>query len=149
MKMRILLLVGAAGLLSMLVAVGCPGVKKQTKVLIRTGDYGTEELYLANVDGSGTRDVSNDPQDNFVGVITPDGKRIVFDSTPGNWQASSLVVMNLDGTGRTPLVTDPGMHTVSAVTPDGKAIVFETNVAGKNDVPDDPAGRHRVAESEQ
>ena len=92
----------------------------------------TAEIYLMNADGTNVRRITHNTTGENFPVLSPDGKRIVFESNrlrkesdPVNWM--SLFVMNVDGTGETSLV--PGNS--ATWSRDGKSISFHTSASGK------------------
>jgi Tol biopolymer transport system component len=88
------------------------------------------EIYLLNLDGSGEQRVTHDTVGDGFGTLSPDGKKIVFESNnngegePGN--TSNLYVMNADGTDQTFLIRG-GSPTWS---PDSKYIAFHASASG-------------------
>lgn len=89
------------------------------------------EIYLMNGDGTNIRQVTHNTTGENFPVLSPDGKRILFESNrlrkesdPVNWM--SLHVMNVDGTGETSLV--PGNS--ASWSPDSKSIVFHASASG-------------------
>ena len=90
------------------------------------------EIYLMNGDGTNIRRVTHNTTGENFPVLSPDGKRIVFESNrlrkesdPKNWV--SLYVMNVDGTGEASLV--PGNS--ATWSPDSKNIAFHASASGK------------------
>ncbi|MDQ3489931.1 MAG: hypothetical protein M3449_02540, partial [Acidobacteriota bacterium] len=90
------------------------------------------EIYLMNPDGTNVRRITNNTTGENFPAISPDGKRIVFESNrlrkesdPENWV--SLFVMNVDGSGETALV--PGNS--ATWSRDSKTIAFHASASGK------------------
>jgi TolB protein len=90
------------------------------------------EIYLMNADGTNVRRITHNTTGENFPALSPDGKRIVFESNrlrkesdPVNWV--SLFVMNVDGTGEVPLV--PGNS--ATWSRDGKSIAFHASASGK------------------
>ena len=90
------------------------------------------EIYLMNPDGTNVRRITNNTTGENFPAISPDGKRIVFESNrlrkesdPDNWV--SLFVMNVDGSGEVSLV--PGNS--ATWSRDSKSIAFHASASGK------------------
>ena len=91
------------------------------------------EIYLMNGDGTNVRRITNNTTGENFPAISPDGKRIVFESNrlrkesdPVNW--ASLFMMNVDGSGETSLV--PGNS--ATWSRDSKSIAFHASASGKS-----------------
>jgi TolB protein len=89
------------------------------------------EIYLMNGNGTNPRRLTENTYADGFPSISPDGRRIVFDSnrrrTEGEpFNTSDLFVMNVDGTGQT-LVTRGSSATWS---PDSKQIAFHASASG-------------------
>jgi TolB protein len=90
------------------------------------------EIYLMNGDGTNVRRITHNTTGEGFPALSPDGKRIVFESNrlrkesdPLNW--ASLFVMNVDGSGGVSLV--PG-HSATW-SQDSKSIAFHASASGK------------------
>lgn len=94
---------------------------------------GTREIWIANADGTGFINISNDPADDFGPSWAPDGLRIAFSSNrrgvaTGHKDRYDIFVVNADGSGLTNL-TDGGIGTnINPVwSPDGTRIAYVRN----------------------
>jgi TolB protein len=91
------------------------------------------EIYLMNEDGMNLRRLTENMDGDFLPALSPDGKKIVFDSNrlrlpppdePLN--TSDLFLMNTDGTEQTYLIRGSS----ATWSPDGKNIVFHASASG-------------------
>jgi len=89
------------------------------------------EIYLMDGDGTNPRRVTENAHFDCFPALSPDGKKIVFDSNrlraegePFN--TSHLFVMEADGTGQTPLVRGNS----ATWSPDGRKIAFHASASG-------------------
>jgi Tol biopolymer transport system component len=79
------------------------------------------DLYVVNADGTGLKQVTNDPAWERQPAWSPDGSKIAFDVWPGGDVAKAeLWVMNADGSGRVRLTAGKNADW----SPDGKQIVY-------------------------
>jgi len=89
------------------------------------------EIYLINLDGSGEQRLTQNNVFDGFGTLSPDGKKIVFDSNRNRLEGepvntSGLFLMNADGTDQT-FLTRGGSPSWS---PDGKYIAFHASASG-------------------
>jgi TolB protein len=90
------------------------------------------EIYLMNGDGTNARRITHNTTGEGFPALSPDGKRIVFESNrlrkesdPINW--ASLFVVNVDGSGEVSLV--PGNS--ATWSRDSASIAFHASASGK------------------
>src|SRR5207237_9296221 len=83
-----------------------------------------EDVFTINSDGTGLRQLTDDPQRDRVPSFSPDGNRIYFYSErAGNWEIWSI---RPDGSGLTQITRTPpelGMMLFPQVSPDGSRLL--------------------------
>ncbi len=84
--------------------------------------YPTYDLFTANADGTGVRQLTKTNGYDAEATVSPDGKRIVFTSTRDG--DLDLYVMNTDGKRVRRLTTELGYDGGAFFSPDGKQIVY-------------------------
>lgn len=98
----------------------------------------SEDIYVANADGTGVRNVSNSPDvRDYPPVWSPDGSRLAFpahslgDEVNGT-QNIHIVVVNADGSGLTSITsTSTGLGQALSWSPDGTRITVTSSRAGR------------------
>jgi Tol biopolymer transport system component len=87
------------------------------------------ELYVARVDGSEMRQVTQLGGANWAPFFTPDGTRIVFSSNHASPRGFpfNLFMVNLDGTGLEQVTFDTAFDSFPMFSPDGKRLVWGSN----------------------
>jgi TolB protein len=81
------------------------------------------DVWVMRPDGSGLRNVTNDPADDIEPALSPDGSRIAFISDRDG--SHELHVIAFDGTSVVRLTDDSGAVGWPAWTPDGNRIAYE------------------------
>jgi TolB protein len=95
----------------------------------RTGNY---EIYSSYLDGSETKQLTDDPADDTDPDVSPDGSKIVFTSTRnGN---KDIYVMDADGGNLLQITDDPADDYMPAWSPNGKVIAFTSRRSGNSDI---------------
>jgi TolB protein len=110
------------------------------------GIGGSYDVYVINSDGTGERNISNSPEEEYWASWSPDGARIAFPRMSGpRLIAGTFVVVDPDGS-HPVLLTGPSVNSNTAVwSPDGSRLlgyVYNPNL-GTNDAIAvfDPSGR--------
>jgi len=103
-------------------------VRPPSLLFLRAAPGGSPDirnLWTANGDGSGARQITNERAGVLEYTAAPDGSRIAY-TMPETQRATSLWAINLDGTGRTRLspVGDPSIYASPAWSPAGDVIVY-------------------------
>src|SRR5688572_2190937 len=94
----------AIGLLATVAWHGA-GAADNHQLLFTSQRIGNPEIFLANADGTGAKNLTNNPAEDTGGAWSPDGKQIVFasDRTGGG----DLYIMDADGGNVRQLTSDP------------------------------------------
>jgi TolB protein len=87
------------------------------------------EVWVANVDGSNAKQVTNFGQANWAPTFMPDSKRIIFASNHEYKRGFpfNLYTINGDGSNLQKVSRDKGFDAFPMFSPDGKRIVFASN----------------------
>ena len=87
------------------------------------------EVFVANADGSGQRQVTSLGKANWAPTYMPDSKRIIFASNHEYERGFpfNLYTMNEDGTNLEKVSRDKGFDAFPLFSPDGKKVVFSSN----------------------
>ncbi len=94
------------------------------KVAFHDGPDNAREVWIANHDGTGLINVSNDAADDANATWSADGMRLAFQSkrNGGRWD---IYIVNADGSGLTNITNTPTADETSPVwSPDGQRIAF-------------------------
>lgn len=83
------------------------------------------DIYTVNRDGTGLKRLTNYNEYTAEGVLSPDGKKIVFTSLKDG--DLEIYTMNVDGSDVRRLTTTPGYDGGPWWSPDGKRIVYRAN----------------------
>lgn len=88
---------------------------------------GNDEIWTINADGTGQRQLTNDPSDDRRPIVSPDGKFVYFASNRTG--EAHVWRMNSDGTNQTQITKKQGGFPL-AVTPDGKTLYYANLIGG-------------------
>lgn len=91
------------------------------------------ELWVANADGSGARQITRLGGANFAPFFHPDGRRIIFSSNFENPRGGrfDLFLVNSDGTGLEKVTTFEDFDSFPMFSPDGRKLVWASNRNGR------------------
>ena len=141
-------LAALCALLAAVVATGHVRAAQESKPVRETIVYSSIQpanwdLYLFEGPGSEPRRLTTDPGLDYNGVISPDGRWVVF--TSERTGSPDLYVLDLHGDAATrPLVEGPAMEDAAAISPDGRRLLFVSTRSGDADIfempfrPEDP-----------
>lgn len=89
------------------------------------------EIYVADVDGSNVKKITNLGNANWAPFFHPSGKKILFSSNhhspPGGRPQFNLFAINLDGSGLEQITFDDVFDAFPMFSRDGKQLVFASN----------------------
>jgi len=91
------------------------------------------ELFTANADGSGAKQITNFGCASFAPTFTPDGKKILFASNKHKCDSSlfELYLINTDGSGLEQVTSYGKFTSFPEFSPDGKKIIFSSSFQSK------------------
>ena len=97
---------------------------------------GTHEIYMMNADGSNQVNLTNDSERrDWDADWSPDGTKIVWESSNLNFEDLDVYVMNADGSNVVNLTNSPDTFDAwPDWSPDGRKIAFTSDRDGNNDV---------------
>ena len=108
-----------------------PEAIKEYKELLAEGMVAPTnmEVFVANADGSNTKQITALGQANWAPNFTPDGKHIIFCSNHEYKRGFpfNMYLIDLEGKGLEKISRDKGFDAFPMFSPDGKKIIFASN----------------------
>jgi cysteine-rich repeat protein len=101
-------------------------------IAFRSERSGNLDIWVMAPDGTGLRNLTESPEDEYEPQWSPDGKRIVF--RRGDGKERELWVMNADGSNQKRLTVNEAEDEEPSFSPDGLRIAFESDREGAKDV---------------
>ncbi len=102
------------------------------RIFTSINDGNDDELWSMNANGSDPVQLTNNSDDDFRPIVTPDGTKVVFISRrDGN---DEIYIMNADGTGQTRLTSSGGSDYFPSISQDGTKIVFRSDRDGNDEI---------------
>jgi TolB protein len=91
------------------------------------------ELFVANADGSGAKQITSNGAANFCPYFFPDGKSVIFASNVADPKGRNFDLwrVRVDGTGLEQITFDPSFDGFPMFSPDGKRLAFASNRHGR------------------
>ena len=92
------------------------------KIAFANKSSGNSEVFLMNADGSGLRNLTNDPLPDSAPFFSPEGGEIIF--TRDFYGTAQLYRMKTDGSNQRLLTENKGHNLGAALSPDGLTLAF-------------------------
>jgi Tol biopolymer transport system component len=92
------------------------------------------DIFVMNLDGTGKRNLTNNPPNErnvFAFDWSPDGERLVYNTSLSDTKEGRLYVIRADGTGKS-LIDSQRRYNSLAWSPDGKWLLLAENVEGNH-----------------
>ena len=114
------------------IAFNIPGSGTNGRIAFHSDRTGNQEIWTVNADGTGPKNLTNNPAVDASPDFSPDGGKVVFRSErDGN---SEIYAMNADGTGQRRLTNNPVSDASPDFSPDGRRIVFTSTLGGDREL---------------
>ena len=89
----------------------------------RDGDEGTNQIFIARIDGTEARQMTHDPVGAFEPAWSPDGTRIAYTGSESKGGSRKLFVLDV-ASGESIQITDDGLVEGPSFTPDGSSVLY-------------------------
>jgi serine/threonine protein kinase len=94
---------------------------------------GNRDLWVFDISRHVSRRVTFHPWDSFAGVLTPDGKQLIFSSNRSG--TPSLYIKRVESTDEKLLLGGSGPAFIESMSPDGRVVLFRRTTSGtQNDI---------------
>jgi Tol biopolymer transport system component len=90
---------------------------------VRDGDEGTNQIFIAGIDGTDVRQVTHDPMGAFEPAWSPDGTMIAYAGSATKAGSRGLFVVDV-ASGEPTRLTEKGLVEGPSFTPDGTKVVY-------------------------
>jgi Tol biopolymer transport system component len=94
---------------------------------VRDGDEGTNQIFIARIDGTEVRQMTHDPMGAFEPAWSPDGTRIAYTGSATGGGSRKLFVLDV-ASGESTQITDEGLVEGPSFTPDGSVLYTHATV---------------------
>lgn len=84
---------------------------------VRRSAQGDWDIFIANADGTGVRELVNPGHDELSPAWSPEGNQLAFDEYPQGSSLGQIDVMNADGSGQRQVTNDPQFYGISPSWP--------------------------------
>jgi Tol biopolymer transport system component len=90
---------------------------------VRDGDEGTNQIFIADIDGTDVRQMTHDPMGAFEPAWSPDGTMIAYTGSAAGGGSRNLFVLDV-ASGESTQLTDGGLVEGPSFTPDGSSVLY-------------------------
>jgi len=90
---------------------------------VRDGDEGTNQIFIAGIDGTEVRQMTHDPMGAFGPAWSPDGTTIAYTGSATEGGSTNLFVVDV-ASGEPTQLTEDGLVEGPSFTPDGSSVVY-------------------------
>lgn len=99
-------------------------------VLFTSNHLGSNDIYMYNIHSEATLQLTNSPDNNERGDLSPDGNFLVYSSDFSQKGNQDIVLKNLENGEIKNISNSSGMELIARFSPDGKTIFYGSNKDG-------------------